>query len=193
MTAQRPSEVHMDLKDLLRVGDSQMRNPTVETGALLLGEMHGTAFQVQEAVGLGLGDNPGSSTFEVGDPTREAVQDELRLQPDSTWSFAHTHGPLLGANANGPSSADLRYSGQLEQNDRYGVSLMAKVNADGGGCFTFFDGRGNTIPWVLTGLDGRKYSQAEVRRSGWGTAWGRDRHGLSASQPFQRSLDRMAA
>jgi hypothetical protein len=182
----------MDLKDLLRVGDAQMRNPTVETGALLLGAMQGTTFQVQEAVGLGLGDNPGSNTFEVGDPTRTAVQDELRVKPTSTWSFAHTHGPLLGADANGPSSTDLRYSGQLEQNDRYGVSLVAKVNADGGGYFTFFDGQGNTIPWVLTGLDGKKYSQAEVRRSGWGNAWGRDRHGLSSTQPFHRSLSPVA-
>lgn len=186
MVVQRPSEVHMDVKDLIRVGDAQMRNPTMETGALLLGSIQGTAFKVDECVGLGLGDNPGTRTFEVGAPTISTIQDELRVNPDAHWGLGHTHGPLLGADANGPSRADLDYTRRLEEHSTYAVSLVVKANNDGGGCFTFFDGQGNSIPWVLTGLDGREYKQAEVRANGWGNAWGRDEHGLSQSQNFTR-------
>ncbi len=182
---QRPQEVRMKMEDLIRIGDKQMRNPALETAALLLGIMEGSAFKVKECVGLGLGDNPGSRTFDVGDKTRSNISEELKLNPGSTWSMAHTHGPTLGSDTNGPSSADIRYANTLENDvSNYGVSLIAKVNADGGGFITFFDGKGKEIPWVITGLDGREYSQAQVRRSGWGNAWNRDAYGLSETQYF---------
>lgn len=184
---QKPQEVHMKMEDLLRIGDQQMRNPALETGALLLGLMEGTAFKVQECVGLGVGDNPGTSTFEVGDQTRANIQDELRINPTANWSIAHTHGPNLGKDANGPSSADLRYSNQLENSiSNYGISLVVKVNSDGGGYFTFFDGQGTEIPWVITGLNGIQYSKSDVKANGWGNAWNRDAQGLSSTQYFAR-------
>ncbi len=190
MTAQRPTEVHMDIRDLLKIGDAQMRKPDSETGALLVGERQGTAFTVTRCIGMGVGDDPSSTVFQVGQETSSAVDDELKLYPGSTWSFAHTHGPLLvGEAARDPSLADIQYSRTLENHSaQYGVSLMVKVDPDGGGSFTFFNGDGQPVPWVLTGLDGRQYSQAEVQRSGWGGAWGRDRHGLSTTQFFTKEL-----
>jgi hypothetical protein len=177
----------MSVEDLLRIGDAQMRNQEAETGALLLGGiMDGTVFNVEGCVGLGLGDSPKTNKFEVGDQTRAKIQEELRLNPHTpTWSMAHTHGPQLGPEANGPSSADISYSGQLEdQVSNYGVSLVIKANADGGGRFTFFDGQGREIPWVVTGLDGREHTQAAVRANGWGSAWDRDAYGYSSTQYF---------
>ncbi|MFA5792330.1 MAG: hypothetical protein WC897_00475 [Candidatus Gracilibacteria bacterium] len=186
---QRPDQVHITVKDLLRLGDAQMRNPRAETGALLLGGiMNGTVFDVKECIGLGLGDNPETARFEVGDQTKANIEEELRLNSHTpNWSMAHTHGPYLGADANGPSSADIRYTGQLEnQISNYGVSLVIKTNADGSGRLTFFDGQGREIPWVVTGLDGRERTQADVRTNGWGSAWDRDAHGCSSTQHFTR-------
>lgn len=183
---QKPQEVHIDVKDLIRIGDQQMRNPAFETGALLLGKMEGTAFKIKDCVGLGLGDEPETTKFSVADQTRTNIQDELKLNPTSTWSLAHTHGPNIVGGEN-PSSADIGYAGLLENNvDAYGVSLVVKVNPNGGGFFTFFDGFGNEIPWVVTGLDGREYAQKHVKENGWGTAWNRDSHGLYQSQHFIR-------
>ena len=188
MNRTEPKQVHISVEDLLRLGDAQMREPSAETGALLRGVMDGAVFDVRGCVGLGSGDNPETASFEVGDQTQANIEEELRLNSHMpTWSMAHTHGPYLGSDANGPSSADIRYTGQLEsQISNYGVSLVIKTNADGSGRFTFFDGEGRQIPWVVTGLDGGEYTQAYIRANGWGDAWNRDEYGYGNTQPFTK-------
>ncbi len=149
MNNQKINHVTVKMRDILELGDQQMRDGMHEYGAAILGTKVGTNLSIKKLLALGTGDQPNTSTFEIGAKTSREAEPKIRALGYPTFGVAHTHGPNIALDQ--PSLADIKAA------TRYQICMLLKVNYDGSGRIEFFDHRRRKIPFTLIGMDGRSY------------------------------------
>ncbi len=132
------------------------RGRSVERGYMMVGKLVPAAngrvrAEVHRVVNMGTGT---SSTFEISPELAARATAHPREPDEKIMGIAHTHPDPFSAE---PSPQDLELQ-RLYAEEQFGMVL--KVNADGGGAISVFDGDGH-IDYAVEGQGGRQEFRAE--------------------------------
>ena len=131
---------------------------SIERGYMMVGKLVPAAngrvrAEVHRVVNMGTGTG---STFEISPELAARATAHPREPDEKIMGIAHTHpDPFIAE----PSSGDLEFQRRYAE-DQFGMVL--KVNADGGGAVSVFDGDGH-IDYSVEGAGGSQAFRAEER------------------------------
>ena len=161
------NHVTIQAKDVIDFGNQQLRDSNHEFGGAIVGKLEGTHLKVGKIIPMGTGARPGVDEFYIDEALAAETQKKVTDSDADFFGIAHTHGPKIKNRE--PSAEDFVTAKKTP------ISMLVKVDPQGGGRFEFFTGDRRNIPFTVIGMDGRTYTNNAANdvsfpNSCWGIA-----------------------